>query len=150
MKTTPCRFLFSQETTTSVNCSQPFSLWDVAWWARTVRTALSRSTPSTQTKPQVSCLLLPLRRPNGNIFIPRYPARAPRIDFALQMGCAHPQICFLGCLTLLGPASQIAVTRMGEVFNISRQFFVNVFQTEVMGERQKITNCAPGTKRFGI
>lgn len=66
------------------------------------------------------------------------------------MGCAHPQICFLGCLTLLGPASQIAVTRMGEVFNISGQFFVNIFQTEVMGERQKITNCAPGTKPFGI
>lgn len=46
MKTSPFKFSFSQDTTASVNCSQPLSLWEVAWCARTVRTALSRSTPA--------------------------------------------------------------------------------------------------------
>lgn len=45
MKTRPSRLLLSQCTTESVNVSQPLSLCEFAWWARTVNTALSSNTP---------------------------------------------------------------------------------------------------------
>lgn len=48
MKMRPSRFLLSHCTTTSVNASQPRSLWELAWCARTVSTALSNSTPGEQ------------------------------------------------------------------------------------------------------
>lgn len=45
MKTRPSRLLLSQCTTESVNVSQPLSLCEFAWWARTVNTAFSSNTP---------------------------------------------------------------------------------------------------------
>lgn len=48
MKMRPSRFLLSHCTTASVNASQPRSLWELAWCARTVSTALSNSTPDEQ------------------------------------------------------------------------------------------------------
>lgn len=48
MKMRPSRFLLSHCTTASVNASQPRSLWELAWCARTVSTALSNSTPEEQ------------------------------------------------------------------------------------------------------
>lgn len=44
-KTRPCRLLLSHWTTASVKTSQPLSLWELAWCARTVSTAFSKSTP---------------------------------------------------------------------------------------------------------
>lgn len=54
MNTRPSRFLLSHCTTASVKVSQPLSLWELAWCARTVNTALSNSTP---------CLAHPVRSP---------------------------------------------------------------------------------------
>lgn len=45
MKTRPSKLLLSQCTTASVKVSQPLSLWELAWCARTVNTALSNNTP---------------------------------------------------------------------------------------------------------
>lgn len=45
MKTSPSRLLLSHCTTASVNASHPLSLWELAWCARTVNTALSNNTP---------------------------------------------------------------------------------------------------------
>lgn len=48
MKTRPSRLLLSHCTTASVKISQPLSLWELAWCARTVNTALSNNTPDKQ------------------------------------------------------------------------------------------------------
>lgn len=45
MKTSPSRLVLSHCTTASVKVSQPLSLWEFAWCALTVSTALSNNTP---------------------------------------------------------------------------------------------------------
>jgi len=54
MNTVPSVCLFSQAITASVNCSQPWSLCELAWCARTVSTAFSSNTPARTSSISVS------------------------------------------------------------------------------------------------
>lgn len=57
MKTRPSRLLLSHCTTASVNVSQPWSLCEFAWRARTVNTALSSNTPDGQGQGMTGLLM---------------------------------------------------------------------------------------------
>lgn len=115
-KTRPCRLLLSHWTTASVKTSQPLSLWEFAWCARTVSTAFSKSTPGE----------------NGQ----RKDGQHVRGWPNLQNGNIQSN---LWIFTLLSPSSEISMTRMLKAFNIRNQFFVHVLQAG--GGKKQVSKC---------
>lgn len=116
MKMRPSRFLLSHCTTTSVNASQPRSLWELAWCARTVSTALSNSTPGEQGQKKK-------RRRRAGLLQLSY--CGTMIKHLTKWGFFL--FCFFSS-TLLGPSSQISMSRVLEAFDVRAQLFEHVLQ----------------------
>lgn len=95
MKTTPSRLLLSHCTTASVNTSQPLSLWELAWCARTVSTALRSSTPGEPTAGLLKCSCVSSF--NRLHLFKKYPVRPIQSDLhdqgAENLQCLRPVLC---------------------------------------------------------